>query len=62
MRRRAPFRDGMDPVGPFHPYLAFAAILLVDLIGLVLLVTVLVWASDRVEDLFWPGGSEWVDF
>ena len=62
MARRRPFRDGMDPVGPVHPYLAFAAVLLVDLIGLALIVTALVWASDRVEDLIWPGGSEWVEF
>jgi len=62
MRRRPPCRDGMDRVGPFHPYFAFAAVLIVDLIGLVLLLAALVWVGDRIEDLFWPGGREWVDF
>ena len=61
-RRPRPLRDGLDPIGPFHPYLVYAAIVLLDLIGLVLLLAALLWVSDRVEDLFWPGGKEWVDF
>lgn len=62
MRRRRPLRDGFDPIGPFHPYVVYAGIILVDLIGLLLLVTALVWVSDQVEDLIWPGGEEWVEF
>ena len=57
-----PLKGGLDPVGPFHPYLVYAAVLLLDLAGLVLLLTALVWVSDEVEDLVWPGGQEWVDF
>ncbi len=55
-------RDGLDRIGPFHPYLVYAFILLVDLILALLIVTALVWASDQAEDLLWPGGEEWVDF
>ena len=55
-------RNGLDPIGPFHPYLVYAFILLVDLIGAFLIVAGAVWAADQVEDLFWPGGEEWVDF
>lgn len=64
MARRPPreARDGLDPVGPFHPYIVYAAILLLDLLGAILIVTALIWASDQAEDLLWPGGEEWVDF
>ena len=65
MRRRPnrpPLKSGLDPIGPFHPYLVYAGIILLDLIGAVLIVAGLVWISDEVEDLLWPGGSEWVDF
>ena len=61
-RRRRPLRDGFDPIGPFHPYLVYAAIVALDLLGLVLLLAALLWTSDRIEDLFWPGGEEWVEF
>ena len=61
-RRERPPTDGLDPIGPFHPYLVYAAILVLDVIGLLLLLAALVWVSDRVEDLFWPGGREWVEF
>lgn len=65
MRRkpiRPPMRSGLDRVGPFHPYIAFAAVLLLDLVGLVLGIAILIWLGDLVEDLIWPGGSEWIDF
>lgn len=65
MRRRplrAPLRGGLDKVGPFHPYVAFAAILLLDLVALVLILLALTWIGDRAEDWLWPGGTEWVDF
>ena len=61
-RAREPLKSGLDRVGPFHPYLVYAAIVVVDLIGVALLVLALVWVSDQVEDLIWPGGREWVDF
>ncbi len=61
-RPRIPLKGGLDPVGPFHPYLAYAAVLLLDLVGLLLIFAALVWIGDTAEDLFWPGGHEWVDF
>ncbi|MGE0178774.1 MAG: hypothetical protein AB7O91_03000 [Sphingomonas sp.] len=65
MRRRPdrpPLGNGLDRIGPFHPYLVYAAILLLDLIGLVLIILALTWIGDTVEDWLWPGGTEWVDF
>jgi hypothetical protein len=61
MRLPAPRRSGLDPVGPFHPYLVYAAILLLDLAGAALILLALVWIGDTAEDLIWPGGTEWVD-
>lgn len=65
MRRRAtrtPMKNGFDRIGPFHPYVAFGAVILVNLLAIVLVLTALVWLGDRIEDHFWPGGTEWVDF
>lgn len=65
MRRRpprAPMKNGFDRVGPFHPYVAFGAVILLDLLALALILTALVWVGDRIEDRLWPGGTEWVDF
>ena len=65
MRRRfgrPPLKGGLDPVGPFHPYLAYAAVLLLDLAAVVLGIAILLWVGDLVEDRIWPGGSEWIDF
>lgn len=60
--KRPPPKSGLDRIGPFHPYLVYAAVLLVDLIGLALILAALVWIGDTAEDLLWPGGAEWVDF
>lgn len=65
MRRkapRAPLKSGFDRVGPFHPFIAFAAVLLVDLAGVVLILLALAWVADRIEETFWPGGTDWVQF
>jgi len=62
MAMRAPRKGELDRIGPFHPYLVYAAIILVDLIGLFLILAALTWIGDRIEDWLWPGGSEWVDF
>ena len=39
---RPALKGGLDPIGPFHPYLVYAAVLLLDLalvlIGIALLV------------------------
>ena len=61
-KSRPPLRSGLDTVGPFHPYLAFAGVILIDLIGLLIILAVLTWIGDRIEDLIWPGGTEWVPF
>ncbi len=60
-RSRPPLKSGLDRVGPFHPYLVYAAVLALDLLGVVLILAALVWIGDTAEDLFWPGGAEWVD-
>jgi len=65
MRRRStrpPLKSGFDTVGPFHPYLAFAGVILIDLLAVFLILTAIAWIGDRIEDLIWPGGTEWVDF
>lgn len=62
MPRRRTTADGFDPVGPFHPYLVWAAILLFDIVLVLAALAGLTWLSDRVEDVLWPGGREWVDF
>jgi hypothetical protein len=62
MAMRAPRKGDLDRIGPFHPYLVYAAILAIDLIGLLLVLAALVWAGDRIEDMIWPGGREWVTF
>ena len=65
MRRRParpPLKGGFDPIGPFHPYLVYAGVILLNLIGLILILLLLTWIGDTVEDWLWPGGSEWVDF
>jgi hypothetical protein len=59
---RAPLKSGLDRVGSFHPYLVYAAVLVLDLVALVLILAALVWIGDTAEDLFWPGGHEWVGF
>ena len=51
-KARTPNRAGLDPVGPFHPYLAYAAVLLLDLAGIVVIVLLLVGAVDWIENLF----------
>jgi hypothetical protein len=59
---RTTFRDGLDPVGPFHPYLVFGAVLLLDLALAGTIITFLLWACDRLEDILFPGGTEWLPF
>lgn len=54
--------DGYDRIGPFHPKLVWAAILLVELVVIVSLLTGFVWVGDKVEDRIAPGGTEWIDF
>ena len=52
LKSRRPLRSGLDTVGPFHPYLVYAAVILVDLAGLVLIVAILVAFTDWIENFF----------
>ena len=55
MRRkptRPPMKGGLDPIGPFHPYLVYAAVLLLDLAGVVVIVGLLVGVVHLVAKLF----------
>lgn len=61
MDDRSPLPDGFDPVGPFHPYIAFGAVLLLDLLIVLLLLVAITFVGDKVEDVIWPGGREWVE-
>ena len=51
-KTRPPLKSGLDTVGPFHPYLVYAAVILVDLAGLVLIVAILVAVTDWIENFF----------
>jgi len=53
--------DGYDPVGRFHPYVAAGAVLLLDILLILLVLTGLTFVGDKIEDVIWPGGREWVD-
>jgi hypothetical protein len=58
---RPPLSDGFDPIGPFHPYIVFGAVVLLDLFLLLLLLAAFTFVGDKVEDVIWPGGREWVE-
>jgi len=49
---RPPLNSGLDRVGPFHPYLAYLAVLLLDLAGVILLVAGTIALTDWIEDWF----------
>ncbi|UUL81401.1 hypothetical protein [Sphingomonas qomolangmaensis] len=53
-------RQRMDMVGPFHPYLVFAGIILFDVLLIGALAMAVVVTGDKVEDVVAPGGPEWV--
>lgn len=61
MADREPQFDGFDRIGPFHPYLVMASVLVLDLLLILLVLSALTYAGDRIEDVIWPGGREWVD-
>ena len=52
LKYRRTLKGGLDPVGPFHPYLVYAAVILLDLAGLAVIVLLLVGAVDWLENLF----------
>ena len=60
MRGRDPLPDGYDRVGPFHPYIAWAAVIAVDLLIVLFALAVLAMIGDSIEDAIWPGGFDWI--
>jgi hypothetical protein len=54
--------DGFDRVGPFHPFIAWAAVALFDLCLVVAVATTLLAGVDWTEDVIWPGGPELLPF
>ncbi|MFN0045352.1 MAG: hypothetical protein ACKVOS_02665 [Sphingorhabdus sp.] len=61
MDQREPLSDGFDRIGPFHPYVVMASVLVLDLLLILLVLSALTFAGDKIEDIIWPGGREWVD-
>lgn len=61
MDDRPPFSDGFDSIGPFHPFLVASAILLLDVLAILLVLAAMTFVGDKIEDVIWPGGREWVD-
>lgn len=61
MAERKPLPDGFDSVGPFHPYVVMVAVLLLDIALILLVLTSVTFVGDKLEDVIWPGGKEWVD-
>ena len=47
-----PQKGDLDRIGPFHPYLVYAAVVLLDLAGLAVIVLLLIGAIDWIENLF----------
>ncbi len=62
MRRPNLTPDGMDRIGPFHPYLVYAAVLLLNLLIVAAVLVALTAVIDWTEDLIWPGGPEMLPF
>lgn len=57
---RPPLRDGYDRIGPVHPYLAFAGVLLLDMVILLVVLGALSALGDSIEDALWPGGFDMI--
>ena len=56
------FRSTIGRVGPLPVELVWALILLLDVAIILGALTALTWIGDHVEDVLWPGGTEWVPF
>jgi hypothetical protein len=61
MDERPPLSDGFDTVGRFHPYVVAGAVLLLDILLILLVLATLTFVGDKIEDVIWPGGKEWVE-
>jgi hypothetical protein len=57
-----PLGGGLDPIGRFHPYVVLAAVLLLDLVLVLAILAAILWIGDKVEDVLFPGGEEWINF
>lgn len=55
-------KDGFDRIGPFHPAFVWGAVIVLDLIIVLALLLAVTKIGDKVEDLVFPGGTEWVTF
>lgn len=60
MRGREPLPDDYDQVGPFHPYIVWALVIVVDLLIVFALLAVFAMVCDSIEDAIWPGGFDWI--
>jgi hypothetical protein len=61
MEDRSSLSDGFDRIGPFHPYLVVGAVALLDILIILLVLAAMTYTGDKIEDVIWPGGREWVD-
>lgn len=61
MADRPPLSDGFDAIGPFHPYVVAGAMLMLDILVVLLVLAAVTFVGDKIEDVIWPGGREWVD-
>ena len=57
---RPPLGDGFDRIGPVHPYVAFAGVLLLNLMIVLAVLGALSAAGDSIEDAIWPGGFDMI--
>lgn len=55
-------KDGFDRIGPFHPAFVWGAVIVLDLIIVLALLLAVTKIGDKVEDVVFPGGTEWVTF
>ncbi|KQN76128.1 hypothetical protein ASE90_11470 [Sphingomonas sp. Leaf67] len=55
-------KDGFDRIGPFHPAFVWGAVIVLDLIVVLAILLAVTKIGDKVEDMVFPGGPEWVTF
>lgn len=55
-------KDGFDRIGPFHPAFVWGAVIAFDLIVVLAILLAVTKIGDKVEDVVFPGGPEWVTF
>lgn len=55
-------KDGFDRIGPFHPAFVWGAVIAFDMLVLLAVLLAVTKIGDKVEDVVFPGGTEWVTF